>query len=229
MSPQVLLVLPYYEIIYSLLKKILHLHGFPEMPKKNIYMHMLPKENSYSEEQYPLFNWKQIWNNFSSTIFIPYEKEIVFKHLHLCLATNQRLAVMNRSATSLCNKCTCNLDHTPIHMFYQCVNIRPLFQWLLRVLLNICKFKPTSNIRFLYFDTRYDNLYQKNVCNIFLYVYILIVWKTRKENLRIGILKSIIVKRISEYFEFIKLLPNIKLDEVFQQISRLDMDNLINV
>ena len=114
-------------------------------------------------------------------------------------------------------------------MFYECVNIRPLFQWLLRVLLNICKFKPTSNIRFLYFDTRYDNLYQKNVCNIFLYVYILTVWKTRKENLRIGILKSIIVKRISEYFEFIKLLPNIRLDEVFQQISRLDMDNLINV
>ena len=220
---------PYYELIYSLLKKILHVPGFPQVSKKNIYTHMLPKEKSYGEEHYPTFNWKQVWKNFVGTIFIPYEKEIIFKHLHLCLATNQRLAMVNRSTTSICNKCENNLEHTPLHIFYQCESIKPLFQWLLRVLLNVCNFKPISNIRFLYFDTRYENGYQKTVCNIFLYVYILTIWKTRKENLRIGILKKNIIKRISEYFDFIKLLPNTKLDKVFIEISRLDMDDLLNV
>ena len=160
-------ITPYYELIYSLLKKILHLPGFPMVPKKIIYTHMLPKEKSYGEEHYPIFKWKQVWKNFTSTVFIPYEKEIIFKHLHLCLATNQRLATMNRSITSLCNKCAANHEHTPLHMFYNCDTISPLFQWLLRVLFNICKFKPTSNIKFLYFDTRYENSYQRTVCNVF--------------------------------------------------------------
>ena len=42
-------------------------------------------------------------------------------------------------------------------------------------------------------------------------------------------LKKMISKRISDYFEFIKLLPNTKLDDVIQRISILDLDNLINV
>ena len=224
-----LLLTPYYEIIYNLLKKILHLKGFPHVSKKDIYKYLLSKEKSYGEEHYPTFNWKQIWRNFGSTVFLPYGKEIIFKHLHFCLATNQRLATISRSATALCNKCSDNQDHTPLHIFYQCANINPLFQWFLRVLFNVCKFKPTSNIRFLYFDSRYDNFSQKSICNIFLSIYILTVWKMRKENLRIGILKSIILKQISDYIDFVKLVPNTKLDEVLLEISRLDMDSLLNV
>ena len=222
-------ITPYYEIIYELIKKIIHLPGFPIVPKKNIYSRMIQKESSFGEENYPTFNWKDIWKNFSSIIFHPYEKEIIYKHLHLCLATNQRLAMINRSTTSLCTKCSDNMDHTPVHMFYQCKNIEPLFTWLLRVLLKVCNFKPLSNIRFLYFDATYDTLFQKTICNNFLYVYILTIWKTRKENLRIGIMKTMIVNRIYEHFNFIKLLPNTRLDNVFEEISRLDLDNLINV
>ena len=59
-------------------------------------------------------------------------------------------------------------------------------------------------------------------------MYILTIWKMRKENLRIGLLKSMILKQISNYFDFVKILPNTKLDEVLQEISRLDMDNLLN-
>ena len=179
---------------------------------------MLPKENTYGEEHYPTFNWKKIWNNFVSIIYIPYEKEIIYKHLHFCLATNQRLATMSRSATSLCNNCTNNSDQTPLHMFYHCESINPLFQWLLRILLNVCNFKPNSNIRFLYFDSSYENPFQRTVCNVFLYVYILTIWKTRKENLRIGILKSLIIKRVSDYFDFVKFLPNNNLENVLRAV-----------
>ena len=220
---------PYYQSIYDTMKKVIHLPGFPQTPKKKIYLFMLPKENSYAEDQFPNFNWGQIWKNFTSTIFIPYEKEVMFKHLHLCLATNLRLARMGRSTTSLCTKCEGEFDQTALHMFYQCENIKPLFLWLLRILSNVCNFKPSSNIKFLYFDTNYSNFYQKSICNIFLYIYILTIWRNRKENIRIGNLKIMVVKKISEYFNFIKLLPNIKLDEILQGISSLDIDNLINL
>ena len=190
---------------------------------------MLPKDNSYAEDQFPTFNWDQIWKKFTCTIFNPYEKEIIFKHVHLCLATNQRLARMNRGTTSSCTNCDGDFEQTPLHMFYECGNIRPLFLWMLRVLLNICNFKPTSHIRFLYFDTTYENCYQKTVCNMFLYIYIITIWRNRKENLRIGILKSIIVKKIVEHLNFIKVLQKSKLDEIFQKISRLDIENLKNL
>ena len=118
---------PYYELTCGLIKKILHMPGFPLVPKKTLYMFMIPKEISYGETQYPTFNWKQIWKNFSSIIFNPYEKETIFKHLHLCLATNDRLALMGRSESSKCNKCTGDWNHTALHMFYQCEFINPLF------------------------------------------------------------------------------------------------------
>ena len=43
-----------------MLKKILHIKGFPQVSKQDIYTHLLTKENSYGEEHYPIFNWKQI-------------------------------------------------------------------------------------------------------------------------------------------------------------------------
>ena len=95
--------------------------------------------------------------------------------------------------------------------------------------MNICNFKPTSNIKFLYFDVAYNSLYQKTLCNIFLYIYIVTIWKTRKENLRIGILKSMIVKRVFDHFIFIKHVPNHKLENICEDISRLDMESLIDI
>ena len=121
------------------------------------------------------------------------------------------------------------MNHTALHMFYQCENIQPLFLWLLRVLLNISNFKPISNIKLLYYDVKYDSLYQKTVCNIFLYVYIITIWKTRKENLRIGILKSMILNSVSNHLKFIKLIPNNELENVFEDLSRLDIKSLFNV
>ena len=222
-------VTPYYDMIYSLIKDIFHTPGFPILSNKKLYRSMLPSESSYGETQYPTFNWKQIWSNFSGITFNPFDKEIIFKHLHLCLATNQRLAMMRQSTTSLCNNCSGNFDQTPLHMFYMCENIKPLFLWLLRVLLNICNFKPTSNIRFLYFDIVYANLYQKSICNIFLYIYILTIWKTRKENLRIGILKHMVIGNMTRYLTFIEHMPNHKLEKLLEEISRLDIKNLVNI
>ena len=191
-----ILTTPYYEIIYGLIQNVLHVPGFPLVSNKDLYRFMLTSDNSRVETQYPTFNWKRIWKNFNSIIFIPYDKEIVYKHLHVCLATNQRLALMNQIASSNCTRCSENCDQTPLHMFYDCNYVKPLFLWLLRVLLDICNFKPHSNIKFLYFDNFYSNSYKRNICNMFLYIYIVTVWNTRKENLRIGILKHMIVRKV---------------------------------
>ena len=131
---------PYYEIIYGLIKSVLHVPKFPIVSNKDLYRFMLPKENSLSESQFPTFNWKRIWKNFSCIIFNPNEKEIIFKHLHICLATNQRLSMLNRSTNSLCTKCTGDFVHTPIHMFYECEAVKPLFHWLLRILCYLSNF-----------------------------------------------------------------------------------------
>ena len=224
-----LITTPYYEIIYGLIQKVIHVPGFPIVSNKKLYNFILPNDNSYAEINYPTFNWKLIWKNFRSIIFNPYEKEIIFKHLHLCLATNQRLAMMRQPTTALCNNCSGNFEHTPIHIFYQCENINPIFLWMLRVLHNICNFKPKSNIRFLYFDTTYENLFQKHICNIFLYIYIITIWKTRKENLRIGILKHMIIRSMTRHLKFIENIPNHKMEEILEKISRLDFNNFINI
>ena len=152
---------PYYEIIYGLIKDILHRSGCPLISNKKLYRFMLPYETSHAETYYPTFNWKRIWSSFSNTIFNSNDKEIIFKHLHMCLATNQRLAMMNQNASSTCPHCPDDRDQTPLHMFYLCTSIKPLFLWLLRVLLKLNNFKPTSNIRFIYFDNVYRNDHQK--------------------------------------------------------------------
>ena len=153
----------------------------------------------------------------------------MFKHLHLCLATNQRLTMINLATSSICTNCSGNWEHTPIHIFYQCENIRPLFLWLLRVLLSTCNFRPNSNIRFLFYDNVYENSYQRNICNIFIYIYIITIWKTRKENLRIGNLKHMIIRRFIGHIEFLKHMPNHKLETFIEQTSRLDFENLISI
>ena len=89
-----------------------------------------------------------------------------------------------------------NLTHkTALHMLYECKYIANFYQWFINILIKICNFKPLSNIRFLYLDSFYLDLYQKRICNLFLAVYISTVWRTRKENLRIGKLKIIFKKK----------------------------------
>ena len=136
---------------------------------------------------------------------------------------------MNLNHISSCTNCLGNIEHTTLHMFYECEHVMPLFHWLLRVLHNICNFRPRSNIKFIYFDTIYNSSNQKNICNMFLYIYIITLWKTRKENIRIGILKHLIIENISDHLNFIKNMPNHRLEKLFVEFSRLDINNLKNI
>ena len=81
---------------------------------------MLIQEESLAESQYPTFNWQNIWDNYLNVFIHSYNKEIIYKHLHMCLATNKKLYTMNLIDSSICSKCMADREETPIHMFYQC-------------------------------------------------------------------------------------------------------------
>ena len=100
---------------------------------------------------------------------------------------------------------------------------------VLKCLLKLCNFKPTSNIRFIYFDNVYISSYQKNTCNVFLYVYIIAIWRTRKENLRIGNLKCVFIRKLSEYRETIKHISNDKFIKLTNDLYSFDTDQLMNL
>ena len=148
----------------------------------------------------------------------------------MCLATNKRLFTLNLIESSSCHKCLTNREETAIHMFYQCDFITLLFLWILKCLKNICNFTPISNIRFIYFDNVYSNLSQKHICNIFIYTYIITIWRTRKENLRIGDMKYMIIRKLSDYRSFIMHMPSQKYKKnLSEELLTLDLELLIDL
>ena len=220
----------YYNIVINDLRNILHLPGFPYTSKSNIYMNMLIKEDSLAESQYPTLNWKNIWENYLSLFIYSFDKEILYKHLHICLATNKKLFSMNLINSNKCNRCSADMEQTSLHLFYECENIKIFFMWLLRTMFYMSDFNPTSNIKLIYFDNKYRNRQQKNICNIFIAAYILTVWKTRKENLRIGILKMMIINKCITTIDTMKHMPNISVEtELGNYITKLDSRILLGI
>ena len=114
-------------------------------------------------------------------------------------------------------------------MLYECKYIKPVLLWILKCLLNVCNFKPSSNIRCVYFDNAYSNHSQRTICNTIIYIYIITIWRTRKENLRIGDLKLKILQKLEDYLNFIKLMPGRKFEKLSDELSVIDIDSLIDL
>ena len=68
------------------------------------------------------------------------------------------------------------------------------------------------------------------MCNTFISAYILTVWKTRKENLRIGILKTMIINKCITTIDIMKHMPNISVEtELGNYITKLDSRILLGI
>lgn len=148
----------------------------------------------------------------------------------MCLAINNRSFLMNLISSRLCDKCTDAIEQTPLHMFYQCKSVKDTFNWLLRVLLYVCDFKPTSNIIFLYFDNIFFNRKQQNVCNMFISFNILTIWKTRKENLRIALVKNMIIKKKLYAIRNIEHSPNHSVENLIgEYLVKIDSVSLLSI
>ena len=58
-------------------------------------------------------------------------------------------------------------------------------------------------------------------------MYISTVWRTRKENLRIGILKKYFIKRVMENIEIRKHMAKLNLEKIYgQYLNRLSYEEL---
>ena len=137
---------------------------------------------------------------------------------------------MNLINSSKCNNCTVDREQTPLHIFYECENIQLLFMWLIKVLFYITNFKPVSNIKFIYYDNKYRNRRQQNICNIFISVYILTIWKTRKENLRIGIIKKMIINKSQDIINIIKYTSKTYIDIVLgDYLAKIEPEILLGL
>ena len=135
--------------------------------------------------------------------------------------------MFNIANDNLCNLCNEGKEQTDLHIFYECSYIFPFYQWLLNILIQLCNFKPGSNIWFLYYDSFYLNMYQKRICILFLTVYIITVWKTRKENLRIGKLKNLFIKRVIDDIRIRKEISGKSREEIYgEYFNRLTDDEL---
>ena len=221
---------PYYQAVLNTVDKFLNVSTFPILSKKKMYESMLPKECPLVQKLYPQFNWRKIWCNFCDIKTNPFDKDIIFKHLHISLATRSRLAWFNIINNGMCTLCNDGREQTSLHLFYECICIIPFFQWLLSILIQVSNFKPVSNIRFLYFDSFYLNGHQKKICNLFLVVYITTVWRTRKENLRIGKLKTIFINKVMDMIKVRKAVSGKTREELFgQYFTRLTDEELIKL
>ena len=128
-----LITTPFYSSVITIIQSILHFPGFPNISKDKIYNSMLHEEKSLVELQYPTMNWQKIWSNHRSLFIYSRDKEIMYKHLHMVLATHTKLFLMDLVEISKCNKCTANREETPLHMMYECDYVRPFFLWFLGV------------------------------------------------------------------------------------------------
>ena len=63
---------------------------------------------------------------------------------------------------------------------------------------------------------------------MFLAIYISTVWRKRKENLRIGVLKNLLIRKVNEHIEIRKYILKKTLEEMYGQYSaRLSYEELI--
>ena len=101
--------------------------------------------------------------------------------------------------------------------------------WLIKVLFYITNFKPVSNIKFIYYN-KYRNRQQQNICNILISAYILTIWKTRKENLRIARLKKMIINKSQDIINIIKFISKTHIDIVLgNYLDKFEPDLLLRL
>ena len=86
----------YYQQIVKIIQKCIHVRGFPELNAKKIYDTIMPNGKPMIETYHPNYQWKEIWNNLTSKVILPKEREILFKFHHEVLPTKKRLKQMKK-------------------------------------------------------------------------------------------------------------------------------------
>ena len=116
-----------YTVAINTIRQMYHHQNFPNLRSKHVYLNIFQKCTPAIEENYPLFNWKRIWERINNPFIGINEREFLFKYMHETLATNQRLEMLKIRDNGKCNKC--GEAEYSLHIFYFCRDIGIIVKW----------------------------------------------------------------------------------------------------
>ena len=112
---------PYYEYAIDVIKLCIHHKDFPIINSRVIYGILMPKVKPKIENEYPRYDWNNIWRNVSFKYINVCDRPIIFKYIHEILPTNRRLYQCRIRNNPLCD--FCEVEDSNIHRFYYCYKI----------------------------------------------------------------------------------------------------------
>ena len=61
------------------------------------------------------------------------------------------------------------------------------------------------------------------------FIYIITIWRNRKENLRIGNLQHLFIRNLNDYQKFTNHMQNHRGEKLSNDLKSIDMDNIFNL
>ena len=171
---------PYYNDVITMLRTVVKMEGYPCLKSKQVYWFMITDEafTTKIESNYPLFNWKIIWENLNNKWIDAINREILFKYIHEVLATKDRLFMMSITDNHLCRYC--GEPENIMHLVYFCSLSIPLVTWMKNLLVRVCNIKTGSFLRILKLDFIAYSKRDRNTAVIMLSDYISGIWYGHK-------------------------------------------------
>ena len=186
-------ITPFYDYAIDIMKLCTNHKDFPNMTSKKIYEILMPKVKPKIENEYPLYDWKSIWDNISFKYIHVNDRPIIFKYIHEILPNNKRLyQIRLRTNDANCN--FCEIEDSNIHKFYYCHKVQDCIFWVRKLIFYFCGLNINSLLEILSFNFPKISTKVKNTLSIIVSSYIACIWYNR-ENMEsvIYILKAKII------------------------------------
>ena len=184
---------PYYEFTIDVVKLCIHHKDFPNVNSRKIYEILMPKVKPKIENEYPRYDWNNIWRIVNFKFINVNDRPIIFKYVHEILPNNKKLYQSRLRNNPLCN--FCDAEDSNIHRFYYCYRIQECLKWIRKLFFYFCGMNVNSLLKILSFDLPKVNLKVKNTLCIIISSFISCTWYNREKlESIIFILKAKIVR-----------------------------------
>ena len=167
----------YYEYAIDVIKLCIQNKDFPNINSKKIYMMLMPEIKPKVENDYPLYDWNNIWKNVNFRHINVNDRPIVFKYVHEILPNNKMLYQWRIRNNPQCE--FCDVEDSNIHRFYYCCKVQECLNWMRKLISYLCSMNVDSLMKILSFDLPKVNINIKNTLCIILSNYIGCIWFNR--------------------------------------------------
>ena len=169
---------PYYEYAMDIINLCTSHKDFPNMNSRIVYEILMPMIKPKIEDEYPLYDWKSIWNNISFKFVHVNDRPVIFKYMHEILPNNKRLHQIRLGDNAQCR--FCEVEDSNIHRFYYCYKMQDCLQWMRKLIFYLCGLNLTSLLKILSFEFPKVNVRTQNTLCIIVSSYISCTWYNRE-------------------------------------------------